>query len=402
MAPRPSSSRSPTAPAARSAPPRSWCADADTVVVLPGDHPLISGPMLKELLATHRDAGAAATVMTVELDDPGAYGRVVRDDAGEVERIVETKHPEQVPPEILALREISTSTFAFDAGGAGGRAGSADRRQRGGRVLPRRRAAAAARLGRRGRRPRGRRPRGEPRGQPPRRPRPRRRRGTPANRDRHMLAGVTIVDPAATWIDAGVEIAADARIEPGTTLRGRTRVGGGSTVGPHSTLIDSTLGSGVFVPHSYLVECDVADGCAIGPFAYLRPGADLAQGAKAGTFVEVKNSRDRRGGQGPAPVLRRRRRGGRRQPTSAPARSPPTTTVSASTARRSGNDARIGVHSSLVAPVTVGDDAYTGAGAVIREDVPAGCARDHKGRAEKHRGIREAQGRGGRPSERGS
>ena len=108
--------------------------------------------------------------------------------------------------------------------------------------------------------------------------------------ERHMLAGVTIVDPGATWVDAGVEIAADVRIEPGTSLRGETSVGAGAVVGPMTTLIDSSVGAEAGVIQSYLVECEVRDGCAVGPFAYLRPGALLDAGAKAGTFVEIKNS----------------------------------------------------------------------------------------------------------------
>ena len=108
--------------------------------------------------------------------------------------------------------------------------------------------------------------------------------------ERHMLAGVTISDPAATWIDADVEIEPDAVIEPGTTLRGRTRVGPRSVVGPHTTLIDSILGAEVTAPHSYLVQCEVADGSQVGPFAHLRPGATLRKGAKAGAFVEIKAS----------------------------------------------------------------------------------------------------------------
>ena len=130
--------------------------------------------------------------------------------------------------------------------------------------------------------------------------------------ERHMLAGVTIADPEATWIDAEVEIEADAVIEPGTTLRGRTRVGRGSVVGPHTTLIDSSLGAEVSAPHSYLVQCEVADGCQIGPFASPAPGRDAAQGRQGGRLRRDQELGDRRGGQGPAPVLRRRRRGRRR------------------------------------------------------------------------------------------
>ena len=150
-----------------------------------------------------------------------------------------------------------------------------------------------------------------------------------------MRAGVTIVDPAATWIDAEVELAPDVTIEPGTTLRGATSVGSGSVIGPMTTLIDARIGERVTMPHSYLTECEVADGAQIGPFAYLRPDARIGEDAKAGAFIEIKNSRDRRGRQGPPPLLHRRRRDRRRQRTSAPGRSPPTTTVSANTGLRS-------------------------------------------------------------------
>jgi bifunctional UDP-N-acetylglucosamine pyrophosphorylase/glucosamine-1-phosphate N-acetyltransferase len=105
-----------------------------------------------------------------------------------------------------------------------------------------------------------------------------------------MTAGVTIVDPATTWIDADVSIGEDARIEPGTSLRGATEIGAGATIGPHSTIIDSGIGAGSVVIHSYLNLCELLENCQVGPFAYLRPGAQLADGAKVGTFVEVKNS----------------------------------------------------------------------------------------------------------------
>ena len=127
--------------------------ESDTVVVLSGDHPLVTGEIVSGLLEAHRSAGAAATVMTVELDDPGSYGRVVRDSTGDVERIVETKHPETVPPEELAIREINTGTYVFDAAPLAEAPRPDRRRQRGGRVLHRRRAAAAASRGGRVRAP---------------------------------------------------------------------------------------------------------------------------------------------------------------------------------------------------------------------------------------------------------
>jgi bifunctional UDP-N-acetylglucosamine pyrophosphorylase/glucosamine-1-phosphate N-acetyltransferase len=186
----------------------------------------------------------------------------------------------------------------------------------------------------------------------------------------HMLAGVTIADPESTWIDADVEIEPDALIEPGTSLRGRTRVGPRSVIGPHTTLIDSVLGAEVTAPHSYLVDCDVADGCQVGPFAYLRPGARLLPGAKAGTFVEIKNSEIGEGAKvphlsyvGDADVGARSNLGAGTITANYDGRRKHRTKI--------GERARISVHTSLVAPVSVGDDAYTGAGAVIRQDVPS-------------------------------
>jgi bifunctional UDP-N-acetylglucosamine pyrophosphorylase/glucosamine-1-phosphate N-acetyltransferase len=210
--------------------------------------------------------------------------------------------------------------------------------------------------------------------------------------ERHMLAGVTITDPGATWIDADVEIEPDAVIEPGSTLRGSSRVGRGTVVGPHTTLIDSTLGADVTVPHSYLRDCDVADGCAIGPFAHLRPGARLREGAKAGTFVEIKNSEIGEGAKvphlsyvGDADVGAGANLGA--------------STITANYdgvekhRTKIGQGARISVHTSLVAPVTVGDDAYTGAGSTITEDVPAGALGIERAKQKNIEGYAEKKSR---------
>jgi len=186
-----------------------------------------------------------------------------------------------------------------------------------------------------------------------------------------MLAGVTVVDPGTTWVDAGVEIAADARIEPGTSLRGATVVGVGSVVGPLSTLIDTRLGEGVSVPHSYLVECDVLDGCNVGPFAYLRPGARLEPGAKASTFVEIKNSQIGAGAKVPHLAYVGDAEVGAGSNLGAG-----TITANYDGFRKHrtviGAGVRIGVDTMLIAPVEVGDSAYTGAGAVVKDDVPEG------------------------------
>jgi bifunctional UDP-N-acetylglucosamine pyrophosphorylase/glucosamine-1-phosphate N-acetyltransferase len=346
--------------------------DAETVVVIPGDHPLVSRELVAELVDAHATAGAAATVMTLELDNPGSYGRILRDATGEVERIVETKHPETVTPEILAIREISTSTFAF----AGEPLAAALERITSdndageyylGDVLPLLRAEglrvtahtasdAAANLGVNTRADLA-------------------LATTEARRrilERHMLAGVTLIDPDSTWIDADVELAPDVTIEPATSLRGITSVATGSTIGPHSTLIDARVGESVTIPHSYLTECEVGDRCQVGPFAYLRPGTRLAAGAKAGTFVELKNSEIGEGAKVPHLAYVGDSEIGAGSNLGAGSI---TANYDGFKKNRTkiGERARIGVNTSMVAPVSVGDDAYTGAGAVIREDVPDGA-----------------------------
>jgi bifunctional UDP-N-acetylglucosamine pyrophosphorylase / glucosamine-1-phosphate N-acetyltransferase len=370
--------------------------EADEVVVLSGDHPLISAEVIERLLATHRDAGATATVMTFVLDDPGSYGRIVRDEAGDVERIVETKQPSDANTEELAITEINTGTYVF----SGPELASAlerisNRNSQGeyyvGDVLPILRADGGRIAAHRERDP------GVNLGVNSRADLALvARHARRAIAERHLLAGVTITDPDATWIDATVEIEPDATIEPGSYLRGATRIAGGASVGPHSTLTDSTVGEGSSVTHSYLVDCDVEAGCAVGPFAHLRPGAVLREGAKAGTFVEVKNSEIGPGTKVPhlsyvgdadigagtnlgAGTITANYDGFRKHRT------------------RVGDRVRIAVDTMLVAPVSIGDDAYTGAGAVIRDDVPPGALgvssaeqRNIEGYAERK--AKEAEG----------
>src|SRR5829696_2825715 len=347
-------------------------ADADTVVVLNGDHPLVTGEHLEEVAQVHRDARAAATVVTVDRDDPESLGRVVRDAAGEFERIVETKHPEGIAPEILAIHEVNTNTFAFDAAALADAISRIDNdnaageyyigdalkllREEGKRIVAHKVDDVTVNIGVNNRA----------------------ELATVAAEvrrrilERHMLAGVTVIDPGATWIEADVEIEPDAVIEPGTTLRGQTRIGRASIVGPNTTLIDSTIGAEVTAPHSYVVQSEVADGCSIGPFAYLRPGTVLAEGAKAGTFVELKNTRVGRGTKVPhlsylgdadvgdetnvgAATITANYDGFRKHRT------------------KIGNRVHTSVDTTLVAPVSIGDGAYTGANSAITEDVPPGA-----------------------------
>jgi bifunctional UDP-N-acetylglucosamine pyrophosphorylase/glucosamine-1-phosphate N-acetyltransferase len=346
--------------------------EAEAVLVLSGDVPLLSARTIAGLLDSHAASGAAATMLTIELDDPGAYGRVVRAGSGEVERVVEAKAAGDATAEQLAIREINAGTYLFQAGPLTEALAELSNDNAQGEyylpdVLPALREAGhsvgahladdlAVTMGVNNRADLA-----AVEGEARRR-----------ILEGHMLAGVTVVDPGSTWVDAEVEIAADARIEPGSSLRGLTEVGAGSSVGPMSTLIDSKLGENVSVPHSYLVECDVRDGALVGPFAYLRPGAVLESGAKAGTFVEIKNSRIGEGAKVPHLAYVGDAEVGDGSNLGAG-----TITANYDGFRKNrtviGENARLGVDTMLIAPVEVGDGAYTGAGAVIKSDVPAGA-----------------------------
>jgi bifunctional UDP-N-acetylglucosamine pyrophosphorylase / glucosamine-1-phosphate N-acetyltransferase len=347
--------------------------ESETVLVLSGDVPLISAATISDLLRAHEDSVAAATMLTIELDDPGAYGRVVRTSDGWVERVAEAKGGNgDAEPWELEIREINAGTYAFDAEplAAALRSLSNDNaqgeyylpdvfpalREAGLSVAAHRADDLAVTMGVNNRVDLA---------------------AVEAEARRrlleaHMLAGVTVVDPASTWIDAGVEIAADARIEPGTSLRGETAIGEGAVVGPLSTLIDSSVGAGSQVLHSCLVECDVREGCSVGPFAYLRPGALLENGAKAGTFVEIKNSQVGEGTKVPHLAYIGDADIG---PGSNLGAGAITANYDGFHKNRTviGRNVRIGVDTMLIAPVEVGDAAYTGAGAVIKDDVPDGA-----------------------------
>jgi bifunctional UDP-N-acetylglucosamine pyrophosphorylase / glucosamine-1-phosphate N-acetyltransferase len=345
---------------------------SDTVIILSGDHPLVSAEIIGELIATHRDTDAAATVMTTEMDDPGSYGRIVRGAKGEIERIAEAKTPGDATPEELAIKEVNAGTYAF----AGASLAEALERLTNdnaqgeyylGDVLPLLRQSGlrisaypapdlGVNLGI------------NDRADLARVAREMRRRILVG----HMRAGVTIEDPGATWIDADVEIGPDATILPGTTLGGRSRIGAGSTIGPMTTLIDSRVGERAAVVHSYLTGCEVANEATVGPFSYLRPDSRIGEGAKVGSFVEIKNSEIARGAKVPHLSYIGDAEVGEGSNLGA-------TTVTANYDGRRKNRTKIGknvhtgVDTTFVAPVEVGDEAYTGAGSVITEDVPPGA-----------------------------
>ena len=339
------------------------------VLVLSGDVPLISTEVITELLASHEQAGASATVMTTILEDPGSYGRVVRDSNGAVEKIVEAKEAGDATEQELLIKEINSGTYVFEGESLASALSelSSDNaqgefylpevlgvmRSRSEHVAAHISDDVAINLGVNNRVDLS-------------------VVETEARKRilaRHMMAGVSIVDPATTWIDADVTIGEDARIEPGTSLRGATEIGPGSTIGPHSTVIDSGIGAGSVVIHSYLNLCELQERCQVGPFAYLRPGAQLADNAKVGTFVEVKNSKIGEGAKvphlsyiGDADIGEGANLGAGTITANYDGRNKHRTVV--------GPGARIGVSTMLVAPVEVGAGAYTGAGAVIRQDVP--------------------------------
>lgn len=341
------------------------------VVVLSGDVPLVSAAAITRLVDAHRASAAAATLVSTELDDPSGYGRVVRDGQGNVERVVETKADGDATPEQRLIREINTGIYCFDHAALvdalprvgtdnaqgekylpdvltllrdGGHTIAAHVVDDHGLVLGINDRVALADV-----------------------------RAVAQRRilEEHMRAGVTIVDPASTLIDADVRIGRDTVIEPSSYLRGSTRIGENAHVGPDTTVIDSTLHDGATVRHSYLQEAELHAGATVGPFAYLRPGTVLRPGAKVGTFVEVKNSDIGEGTKvphlsyiGDADV----------GPGTNLGAATITANYNSKTKTKSrttiGAAVRTSVDTTLVAPVSLGDGAYTAAGSVVTSDVP--------------------------------
>jgi bifunctional UDP-N-acetylglucosamine pyrophosphorylase/glucosamine-1-phosphate N-acetyltransferase len=325
------------------------------VFVLSGDTPLLTAELLGALLDEHRRAAADATLLSFEPDAPFPYGRVVRDGSGRVLRVVEEG---DTTDEERAIRELNSSTYVFrapalwraldridtrnaqgelqltdaiahvvDGGGSVAAYRSDDQLAPVGVNTRADLAAAAAVL---------------------------RARVNEA----HMLAGVTIVDPASTWIEADVELEADTTVHPFTVLKGRSRIAGGAEVGPHCVVTDATVGKDAVV----------------GPFCYLRPGTVLEEGARAGAFVEIKNSRLGRGAKVPHSSYIGDAEIGEGTNVGAgnitanfshyPGREKGRTVI--------GRNVRTGVDNAFIAPVEIGEDSWVAPGAVITEDVPPG------------------------------
>jgi bifunctional UDP-N-acetylglucosamine pyrophosphorylase / glucosamine-1-phosphate N-acetyltransferase len=339
------------------------------VLVLAGDAALVRPETLRGLVETHRSSDAAATVLTFTRDDPGSYGRIVRGEDGAIKGIVEAT---DLTAAEETITELNSSIYVFeaerlwptveriDSGNAQGELYLTDAVrllvEDGARVS----AYAAG---------------------------PDEAEGVntrvelaaagAALRDRineeHMLAGVTIVDPATTWIEPSVELEPDATIHPFTVLRGQTRVGAGAEVGPHVVAVDAVIGPRVLV----------------GPFCYLRPGTVLEADAKAGTFVEIKNSRV--GERTKVPHLS----------YIGDAEIGAGTNIAAGNITVNypheagkpkgrttiGDNVRTGVQNAFVAPVEIGEGAWVAAGSVITKDVPAGALAVARARQENKEGY---------------
>ncbi|MGX9787535.1 bifunctional UDP-N-acetylglucosamine diphosphorylase/glucosamine-1-phosphate N-acetyltransferase GlmU [Mycobacterium sp. MMS18-G62] len=339
------------------------------VVVTSGDVPLLDADTLTEFIATHAAAPAAATVLTTTLADPTGYGRILRTQDGAVIGIVEQADATR---QQHAITEVNAGVYAFDIAAlrsALSRLRSDNAQQElyltdviaivrsDGHIVRAHHiddSALVAGVNDRVQLA---------------------ELGAELNRRivaAHQRAGVTIVDPATTWIDVDVTIGRDTVIHPGTQLLGTTRIGGLCQIGPDTTLTDVVVGDKAAVVRTHGGQSTIGDGAAVGPFAYLRPGTVLGADGKLGAFVETKNSTIGAGTKvphltyvGDADIGEHSNIGASSVFVNYDGENKNRTTI--------GSHVRTGSDTMFVAPVNVGDGAYTGAGTVVREDVPPGA-----------------------------
>ncbi|WP_080831656.1 bifunctional UDP-N-acetylglucosamine diphosphorylase/glucosamine-1-phosphate N-acetyltransferase GlmU [Cohnella massiliensis] len=348
---------------------RSLLADADGVtVVVCGDTPLVTAATIEALISLHEREGAAATVMTAEMADPTGYGRIVRGPDGGVLRIVEQK---DCSPEEAQIREINTGTYCFDNRklfaalervtneNAQGEYYLTDvfgiLKQQGDRIAAYMTDDPAEAIGVNDRVALG------------EAERLMRQRITL----KHQLNGVTIIDPASTYIESDVTIGPDTVLYPGTMLRGSTAIGSDCAIGPHADLTDTRVGDGSAIRQSVADQALLGNECSVGPFAYLRPGTRLHDEVKIGDFVEVKNSVVGQGSKiphlsyvGDAEVGAGVNIGCGAITANYDGYNKSKTVI--------GDNAFIGTNANLIAPVKVGEGAYVVAGSTITHDVGAG------------------------------
>ena len=342
--------------------------DVDEILVLTGDAPLLDASLLGELLDERRLDQAAIALVAVDAIDPGNLGRVIRDDAGTVERIVERK---DATDEEIAVNEINSGLYAFDAAWLRGRIGSLNASPKTGELYLTELVELARADGRLvvaltveddgrllGINDRAELAQAEW------------DLRTRINGD-HMRAGVTMRDPSTVYVDATVTLAADVTLEPNVILRGTTSVGEGTTIGAGSEIHDSTIGAGCVVWASIVESSTVEDGARVGPFSHVRPGSHVGPDAEVGNFAELKNTRLGRGVKqhhmsylGDADLGAGTNVGAGTITANFDGRRKHRTVI--------GERVFLGVDTMLRAPITVGDDAKTGAGAVVTKDVPPG------------------------------
>ena len=338
------------------------------VIVTSGDVPLLDVATLESLLDAHLAGGYAATILTAIVEDPAGYGRIIRSNDGKFIEIIEDRDADA---EQLEIREVNAGVYVFDAvqlRSALAKVGSHN--AQGEKYLT----DAAAELLHQKLKVQA--------------------LAVSDNwlvagiNDRVQLsevaaelnariceawqvAGVTIQDPASTWIDITVELGTDVTLLPGTHLKGITSIGAGSTIGPEVFMVDTAVGENASVVKAHATGSKIGDGATVGPFAYLRPGTDLGADGKIGTFVETKNAKIGAGSKVPHLSYVGDATIGEGSNIGAG-------TIFANYdgvkkhASVIGSHVRTGSHNVFVAPITIGDGAYTAAGTVVRKDVEAG------------------------------
>jgi bifunctional UDP-N-acetylglucosamine pyrophosphorylase/glucosamine-1-phosphate N-acetyltransferase len=340
-----------------------------TVLITYGDVPLLTPQTLGELLDDHRSAGRTVTILSAELDDPTGYGRIVRDESSAVTAIREDGDADEAE---RAIREVNSGILAVDAGFLADAVAGLDTDNVQGELyltdIVGRAVADGLPVGAHVLEDVWQTEGVNDRGQLARLGRELNRRLT----QHWMREGVTIIDPDTTWIDSAVTLAPDVTLLPGTQLLGATVVESGATIGPDTTLRNVEVGADASVIRTHGADVVIGPGATVGPFSYLRVGTELGEASKIGAFVETKNAQIGAGAKvphlsyiGDAEVGEGSNIGAGTIVANYDGVEKHRTTV--------GKQARTGSNNVFVAPVTIGDGAYTGGGTVVREDVPPGA-----------------------------